>query len=204
MNRENVAIAFEDLWSALESTLDGSPYAIGKNSLLRRAFDEARKVALTSCVCYQTRGSSKIREIASSGDREAARYFISSWLYSNLSLYSPSKIESRRAARILMDHILGKTTARNCGELAEFVAYKYCVLTGVNTSSLEAFYIESIVREAMGLPGDTDVRMESFPDQFFLAELVREIATKPSIAENMVKVSLPDDTGSLHISRLSA
>lgn len=204
MNRENVAIALDDLWAALEITLDRSPHAIGKNSLLRRTYEEARKIALTSCASYQTRGASKMKEIASTGDREAARNFISSWLTSNLSLYSPSKIEPKRATRILMDFILARTAAKSCGELADFAAHKYCVLSGIHTTSVDAFYIEVLVREAMGLPGDTEVRLESFPDQFFLAELVREIATKPSIPESMVKVSLLDDVGSLHTNRLSA
>lgn len=185
MNRELITNSLNKLWLEIEVAIKfgvESDEAFGE---LRKSFETAKGIAIMSCASYQARDEREIKRIISTRDHSGAINYIREWLITALKAFSPMKVEPRRGSSTILDLIVRNRQARTATDLAEIVSCKYAIMIGLRANSLEALYIEAIVRESLGLPGDLELPREAFADQFMCAELIREIASESSIPAPM-------------------
>lgn len=173
MNREEIFERFFELECVIHESVASDTSAFAR---ILEAVDRAKEAAMLCSIAYQMRGEREIRKILEEKNQDLALAFVEEWLQHNLRMFSPKNKPASQVSSEIVSLMRSCSFARNCSELADAVASRYCVYIGLSTASPEYFYFEVIVRESLGLPGDAETRVEYYRDQFVCAEMLRELA----------------------------
>lgn len=177
MNRKSVSTQFKNVFVLLDELSNRVPEDLaGALEVLRYEITYARDVAIGSCVSGTGVAPEVLRSLVSYADAGRARLYLERRLLASLREYSPFGVSPEEGATLLTRILVTTPSGTPVSGAAELAMYRYCGLLERDECSLDASYIEIIVRESLGLSGDipdraVDVAARENEAQAFLNHL---------------------------------
>lgn len=185
MNRRLVSAQFRNVFVLLDELRGRAPADMDDAfELLRYEITCARDVSIGSCISGSGVAPEVLRALINDADVGAARSYLEARLLFALCDYSPFEVAPQKAAALLTRLLVTTPPGTLVDGAAELAMFRYCGLLEQDECSLDAQYIEIIIRESLGLHGDApdrefDVAMRHREAQAFLNHLSGLAALAP-------------------------
>lgn len=159
MNRRSVSTQFANVFVLLDELSDRVPAdLVGALEMLRYEISCARDVSIGSCVSGAGVAPEVLRSLINNADAGMAQSHLQRRLLLSLHEYSPFNVSANEGAALLTRLVVTTPAGMPVEGAAELAMLRYCNLLTADECSLDAQYIEIILRESLGLSGDLPVR----------------------------------------------